>query len=159
MTLKAWGNTDILIQDVKDLEEVPSWLNGTPILADTNMGVIYRGKDAVVLTKKMCALQHVESMQTKEKIINQQTNRHLNGIIKQSHLNVNRNSSLKTAASNVHVQKKIKSKLDEMYEGAEDVFSCLNDEGDCDTTSSMNLKDTDRNLQEKVSAVIEGRRV
>lgn len=47
------GLTQIYIQDVRLLPQRPSWLNGTPILADTKMGLIYRGTDAFVFAQKL----------------------------------------------------------------------------------------------------------
>uniref|UniRef100_A0A6C0BNE9 Uncharacterized protein n=1 Tax=viral metagenome TaxID=1070528 RepID=A0A6C0BNE9_9ZZZZ len=39
---------NIWVQDVTLLRKKPMWLNGTPILADKNLKIIYRGNDAIV---------------------------------------------------------------------------------------------------------------
>lgn len=41
------------LQIVTKMKERPPWLNGVPILADTKLGLIYRGTDCVTMTKKL----------------------------------------------------------------------------------------------------------
>ena len=44
---------DLYIQNVLLLKKCPEWLNGVPILADTTVGVIYRGTDCLVYVDKL----------------------------------------------------------------------------------------------------------
>jgi hypothetical protein len=48
-----------LVQDVHKLKEYPTWLNGTPIVADTGLGLIYKGTDALVLLEKLSNIPEI----------------------------------------------------------------------------------------------------
>ena len=43
----------VFVQNIWLLAHLPPWLDGTPILADTRLGVIYRGTDAQVFLDKL----------------------------------------------------------------------------------------------------------
>ena len=41
------------IQDVNKLTERPPWLDGVPTLADTRLGIVYKGSDALMFMEKV----------------------------------------------------------------------------------------------------------
>lgn len=43
----------ILVQDVRKLNQKPAWLNGVPLVADTQFGLLYRGSDAMLIIDKL----------------------------------------------------------------------------------------------------------
>lgn len=54
--LRKQPRPDVYVQNVQLLEEKPEWLDGVPIVADTAMGLIYRGTDAVMFMDKLHTL-------------------------------------------------------------------------------------------------------
>ncbi len=54
---KQAPSNQVYLQNVVLLQHRPEWLNGTPILVDTNLGLLYRGTDAKHLVRNMCELQ------------------------------------------------------------------------------------------------------
>lgn len=46
---------NVFLQNVLLLESMPAWMNGTPIVADTKLGLIYKGTDAQVFISKLIA--------------------------------------------------------------------------------------------------------
>lgn len=43
----------VLVQNVATISDKPSWLTGVPILANTHLGVVYKGSDAFTLLSKL----------------------------------------------------------------------------------------------------------
>ena len=54
---KQAPSNQVYLQNVVLIQHRPEWLNGTPILVDTNLGLLYRGTDAKHLVRNMCELQ------------------------------------------------------------------------------------------------------
>ena len=54
---KQAPSNQVYLQNVVLLQQRPEWLNGTPIVVDTNLGLLYRGTDAKHLVRNMCELQ------------------------------------------------------------------------------------------------------
>ena len=51
--LRSVPQDKILIQDVKLLNVLPPWLNGTPLLVQTKFGITYKGTDAINYVKML----------------------------------------------------------------------------------------------------------
>jgi hypothetical protein len=51
--MKASPLPNILQQDVQLLTEHPVWLCGTPMLADTKLGLLYKGSDVIMIINHM----------------------------------------------------------------------------------------------------------
>jgi len=51
----------VYLQNVVLLQQIPQWLNGTPILVDTNLGLLYKGSDAKQFVHNMCQLNNKQS--------------------------------------------------------------------------------------------------
>jgi hypothetical protein len=48
----------VYIQNVVLIQDRPQWLNGVPIIADTHMGLLYKGSDCLVFLTKLWELPH-----------------------------------------------------------------------------------------------------
>ena len=55
--LQQYPMSQIYAQDVNLLQTRPQWLVGTPMLADTKLGLVYQGADATTFIQKLCGLQ------------------------------------------------------------------------------------------------------
>ena len=44
---------NVFLQNVMMLTDPPQWINGVPLLADTRLGLVYRGTDCMVFLDKM----------------------------------------------------------------------------------------------------------
>jgi hypothetical protein len=55
--LQFYQLSQILIQDVNTLSMKPPWLDGVPTLADTKIGLVYKGSDAITFIKNLVELQ------------------------------------------------------------------------------------------------------
>ena len=49
--------SSVFLQDVRLLQQRPEWLNGTPMLVDTKMGLMYRGTDAIQFVTTLARLE------------------------------------------------------------------------------------------------------
>lgn len=49
--------SQILTQNVEDIPNKPPWLDGVPTLADTKIGLVYKGSDAMTFVKNLIGLQ------------------------------------------------------------------------------------------------------
>jgi hypothetical protein len=62
--LQKYQLPQVFVQDVTTLQNKPSWLDGVPILADTKIGLLYRGSDAITFVNNLVGL-HVKTQESK----------------------------------------------------------------------------------------------
>ena len=54
---------EVLVQDINKIVEKPAWLSGSPIVADVQRGLIYKGSDAIACLQQLFALHHPPEVQ------------------------------------------------------------------------------------------------
>jgi hypothetical protein len=74
--------SQLLIQNVCNIDPRPAWLNGVPMLANTKVGLVYKGSDAIIVVNRLIDL-HIKSTklppQTNSRQLSQQRPESLNG--------------------------------------------------------------------------------
>lgn len=58
--LQGQAVPNVYVQNVLLLQNRPPWLNGVPILADTHLGMIYRGTDAMIFLESLAKSKEEE---------------------------------------------------------------------------------------------------
>lgn len=68
---------NVYLQNILMLTQRPPWLDGVPILADTHLGMIYRGSDALIFLDKLIDVEGDPEKKKKKKTTNNNKNRNM----------------------------------------------------------------------------------